>query len=101
VHLTITAQRDGTTDTDGMTLGELERALQRIRLNGGQDDTPLDVLANRSHRVRSVTADVDENTSPVTAADERALIARANAAGHTVLEATRPAARAVVDAPQA
>jgi len=94
VHLTITARNDGTGELDGMTLGELEGALARIRLNGGQDDDPLDVRTNRAHRVRQVTADVDETSAPTRQEFH-------NAAGQTVLEATRPAARAVVDAPQA
>lgn len=60
MHMTITAPNDGTEDLDGMTLADLETACRRIRLNGGQDGDRLDVRTNRHHRVRTVSAEVDE-----------------------------------------
>jgi hypothetical protein len=70
IDLTITARNDGTADTDGMALGELERALTALRRNGATDTTLLDVRTNRAHRVRQVTAldlDDEESHSAVTA----------------------------------
>jgi hypothetical protein len=65
IDLTITARADGTGDTDGMPLGELERCLAAIRRNGGTDDTRLDVRTNRAHRIRTVTAlDLDDEEQP-------------------------------------
>jgi hypothetical protein len=61
IDLTITARNDGTEDSDGMRLAELERTLAAIRRNGGTDDTALDVRTSRTHRVRTVTAlDLDD-----------------------------------------
>jgi hypothetical protein len=71
IDLTITARTDGTADTDGMPLGELERALAALRRNGATDTTLLDVRTNRAHRVRQVTAldldDAQEHPAAVTA----------------------------------
>lgn len=63
IDLTITARQDGTGDTDGMPLGELERTLARLRRNGATDATRLDVRTNRAHRIRQVTA-VDLDDTP-------------------------------------
>jgi hypothetical protein len=61
IDLTITARVDGTADTDGMALGELERALAALRRNGAHDGTRLDVRTNRAHRIRTITAlDLDD-----------------------------------------
>jgi hypothetical protein len=61
IDLTITARNDGTGDTDGMALAEVERALRGLRRNGATDDTLLDVRTNRAHRIRQITAlDLDD-----------------------------------------
>jgi hypothetical protein len=72
IDLTITARNDGTGDTDGMALGEVERALAALRRNGAGDDTLLDVRTNRAHRIRQITAlDLDEDQEPIAAAAGR------------------------------
>lgn len=61
IDLTITARNDGSAETDGMALAELERTCAALRRNGADDGTVLDVRTNRAHRIRSVTAfDLDD-----------------------------------------
>lgn len=73
IDLTITARNDGTTDADGMKLGELRRALDTLVANGGDDHTPLAVVSNRAHRVRTVSATVAGTTAPEPTSDPRTL----------------------------
>jgi hypothetical protein len=69
IDLTITAQKDGSDEADGMPLGELERTCARLRANGGTDATQLDVRTNRAHRIRKVTAiGLDDGQHPIPAA---------------------------------
>jgi hypothetical protein len=58
IDLTITARTDATGPGDGMRLGELEQTCRTLRDLGADDETPLTVVPNRAHRLRTLSANV-------------------------------------------
>jgi hypothetical protein len=64
IDLAIGARTD-----EGMTLAEVEAALDRIRNAGATDDTTVLVYASRLHRIRRIEVRLDDpDGQPVTAA---------------------------------
>jgi hypothetical protein len=51
-------------DDDGMTLGELRAALDRVIDSGAPEDGPVRVVVSRLHRVRRVEVEFDNPDAP-------------------------------------
>ena len=68
IDLTVTAAADGTGDDDGMSVGELASALDRIRAAGASEHLLPYVRVNRAGRVRSIGVLID--TTPTTPGDQ-------------------------------